>query len=139
MPRTAAMLGILISLAPLSCETTVGLANAPGLGNSPLADAAVHDVVANGRDSCERGLRPGLLRYQVPRCPGVERSAANATVANRAPSPKGIVMPWVEHYYSGWPCSSRENDADRMAFARLAPPHAASDHAMRRLTCAWPL
>jgi hypothetical protein len=139
MPRTAAMLGILMSVAPLSCATTVGLANAPGLGSRPLADASVHDVVANGRDSCERGLRPGPLRYQVPPCPGVERPAAVRTVANRAPSAKGIVMPWVEHYYSGWPCSSRESEADRTTLARFAPPYAVSDRALSRLTCDWPL
>jgi hypothetical protein len=139
MPRTAAMVGILMSLAPLSCATTVGLANAPALGASPRADAGVHDVVANGRDSCERGLGPGPLRYQVPPCPGVERPAADRTVTNPAPSAKGIVTPWVEHYYSPWPCSSQENDSDRMTLARLASPHAAPDRASTGLTCAWPL
>jgi hypothetical protein len=141
MPRTAALLGILMSLAPLACGTTVhpGLANVPALGTSPVAGASVHDVVANGRDSCERGLRPGPLRYQVPPCPGVERPAADRTIANRAPSAKGIVMPWVEHYYSRWPCSSQKNEADRMTLARLAPRDAASDRALRGLTCAWPL
>jgi hypothetical protein len=143
MPRTAALLGMLMSLGPLACATTVypGLANVPALGTGPAADASVHDVVANGRDSCERGLGPGPLRYQIPPCPGVERPAAGPTVvANRAPSAKGIVMPWVEHYYSRWPCSSRENEADRMTLARLASPYAASDrNKLSRLNCAMPL
>jgi hypothetical protein len=141
MPRTAALLGMLMSLAPLACVTTVhpGLANAPALGTAQVADGSVHDVVANGRDSCERRLGPGPLRYQVPPCPGVERSGVDPTIANRAPGAKGIVVPWVNHFYSRWPCSSSENEADRMTLARLASPYAASDRALSGLTCAWPL
>jgi hypothetical protein len=142
MPRTAALFGMLMSLAPVACAGTVypGLANASALGTSPTADVSVHDVVENGRDSCERGLGSGPLRYQIPSCPGVERRAADPTVvANRAPSAKGIVMPWVEHYYSRWPCSSREDEADRVALARLASPYAASDLKLSRLICTMPL
>jgi hypothetical protein len=141
MPRTTALLGILMSLAPLACATTVrpGLANVPALGSSLVADASAHDVVANGRDSCERSLRPGPLRFQVPPCPGVVRGAPDPSVASRAPKAKGLVVPWVERYYSRWPCSSGEYEADRMTLARLAPPYAASDRALSGLTCARPL
>ena len=141
MPRTAALLGMLMSLAPLACTIAVqpGLANAPALGTRPVADFGVHDVVANGRDSCGRALGPGPLRYQVPPCPGVERPRADSSIASRAPGTKAIVMPWVEHYYSPWPCTSRENEADRMTLARLASPRVASDRPSSGLTCAWPL
>ena len=141
MPRTAALLDMLMSLAPLACTITVhpGLANAPALGTNPVADVGVHDVVANGRDSCGRALGPGPLRYQVPPCPDVERPRADSSVASRVPSAKGIVMPWVEQYYSPWPCSSRGNEADRMTLARLASPLLVSDRGSSGLTCAWPL
>jgi len=144
MPRTAALLGMALSLAPLACATSVhpGLANAPALGSTPVAaDASVRDVVANGRDSCERGLGPGPLRYQVPPCPGVERAAAATPIVNPAPSAKGIVIPWVEHYYSPWPCSSSDqnNEANRMTLGHLASPRAAPDRALSGPTCTWPL
>jgi hypothetical protein len=56
MPRTVPLLGILMSLVPLACATTIypGLANVPALGAGPVVDPSVHDVVANGGDSCER-------------------------------------------------------------------------------------
>jgi hypothetical protein len=140
MPRTAALLGILMFLGPLACASTVhpGLANAPALGSNPPVDATVHDVVANGRDSCERKLGPGPLRDEVPPCPGVERPASPPiVVASPALSGKGIVMPWVEHYYSRGPCVSSEDEADRMTLARQ-PPYTASSRSLGGLTC-WPL
>jgi hypothetical protein len=141
MPRATALFGLLMPLATLACATTVhpGLANVPAIATSPVADAGVHDVVANGRDSCERRFGPGPLRYQVPPCPGAERPAADPTVAKRVPSAKGVVMPWVEHYYSPWPCASWELEADRTRLARLTSPYVASDFAFSGLTCAWPL
>jgi hypothetical protein len=141
MPRTTAVLGIVMLLAPLGCATTVqaGLANAPALGTSPVADASVRDVVANGRDSCERALGQGPLWHQLPPCPGVERPAV-PTFAVRAPGTKGVVMPWVEHYYSHWPCSSWETGTDRMSFAGLASPaRVSSDRPLSALTCNKPL
>jgi hypothetical protein len=143
MPRTTALLGtMLMSLAPLACVNTVhpglvNVANVPATAISPVADASVQDVVPNGSYSCERRFGPGPLRYEVPPCPGVDRPAADPTVANRVPSAKGIVMPWVEHYYS--PCASWKNEAGRITLARLASPYVASDFAFSGLTCAWPL
>jgi hypothetical protein len=141
MPRTAVLLGMLMSLTPIACATTIqpGLANAPALGSSPLADGSVRDVVANGRDSCERRLGPGPLRYQIPPCPGVERSAADPTFANRAPTAKGIVSPWVKHFYARWPCASSEMEPDRMTLARLSLPNSTWDRSLSRPACAWPL
>jgi len=140
MRRAAALVGMLMSVGPLACATTVqpGLANAPALSTSPVADANVRDVIANGRDSCERGLGPGPLRYQIPACPRVERPAAAPAVIRVAPPAKGIVMPWVEHYYSRWPCSSPENEANGVTLASPAPPSTASDRGSS-LSCAGPL
>jgi hypothetical protein len=97
----------------------------------------VHDVVANGRDSCERGLGPGPLRYQIPECPDVERLASPPGVVSVAPTAV-TVMPWVEHYYSRWPCSLSEDEANRMTLANPASPHAPSERGLI-LTCAGPL
>lgn len=139
MPRTTALFAMLMSLAPLACATTVhpGLANAPALGGSPVADVAVHDVVANGPDSCERKLGPGPLRYQVPSCPPVERPVVQTIVVNPASSEKGIVMPWVEHYYSRALCSASDGEPDRMTLVRQQP-YAVSDRPLSGLAC-WPL
>lgn len=141
MPRTAAWLGMLTSLATLSCTTTVypGLANAPALGTNPSAEASVHDAVANGREACGRGLGPGPLRSQVPACPGVEQSRGDSTTANRPPDASGIVMPWVEHYYSRVPCSAPESEAHRLTLARTASLYALSERGSSGMTCGWPL
>jgi hypothetical protein len=130
------------SLAPLACAMTIhpGLANVPALGASPIADASVHDVVANGRDSCGRGLGPGALRYQLPPCLDVERPAIDSSVSKLAP--KGIVVLWVDHYYSRWPCPSSKNEPGSMTLAHLAPSPAATNNfalSPSAQTCAWPL
>jgi len=141
MPRSAALLGISVSLATVACGTTIhpGLANALALGKGPPVDTSVHDVVANGNDSCERGFGPGPLRYQIPPCPGVERPAAAATVVGRVQGANGVVMPWVEHYYSRWSCpflQSREDAAIAVGF--VPRQAAASDGRSTALTCALP-
>jgi hypothetical protein len=136
IPRTVALVG---TLASLGCATSVqpGLANVPALSTGPVADANVHDVVANGRDSCERGQGPGPQRYRIPECPDVERLAPPPGVVSVAP-PSATVMPWLEHYYSRWPCALWEDQASRMTLADPASPHAASDRGLI-LTCAGPL
>jgi hypothetical protein len=140
MPRAAALVGMLVLLTPVACATAVqpGLANVPALSTSPVADASVHDVIANGRDSCERGLGAGPLRHQFPLCPGVERPAPAPVVIRVAPSEKWFVMPWVEHFYSRWPCSSPENEANRVTLARPESPYTASERGLS-LSCAGPL
>jgi hypothetical protein len=140
MLRNAALFSIvMMSLAPLGCATTVhpGLANAPALGGSPVADVRVHDVVANGRDSCERKLGPGPLRDEVPPCQTVERTPDSPVVTGPTSSEKVIVMPWVEHYYSRAACFSSENEPELMTMARTLP-YTASDHPLSAMTC-WPL
>jgi hypothetical protein len=129
---------MLASLAPLGCAMTVqpGLANASALSTTPVADATVNDIVANGRDSCAREFGPGPLRDQIPACPAVEeRRAGQPPVIGVAPP--AIVIPWVEHYYSRWPCLLLENEASRLT---LANPAALSvGERGLSLTCAGPL
>lgn len=47
----------------------LGLANAPWLGGT-TPETRVHDVIANGRDSCERSAFPEgeVLRGEIPSC-----------------------------------------------------------------------
>jgi hypothetical protein len=115
MLRTAAVIGMLLSLGPVACATTVqaGLANAPGLSGT-LADPRVHDAIANGTDSCEPA--PGALRNEVPPCP-IARPESNPTVAIQPPSAKRDVVPWVEHYYTPWACFSQDDQVGRVTLA----------------------
>jgi hypothetical protein len=140
LPPTLAVLATLVSLAPLGCATTVqpGLANAPSLSTTPVADANVHDVVANGPDSCEGRLGPGPLRYQFPPCPGVERRALPPAAVGVASPEKGIVLPWEEHHDSRPPCSFSENDAKRVTLGNPGALYSASDRGLI-LTCVGPL
>ncbi len=66
---------VLTSALLMGCASSlqVGLANAPGLGGA-TAETRVHDVIANGRDSCERSAFPqgDVLRGHIPPCAGTE-------------------------------------------------------------------
>lgn len=58
-----------------------GLANVPAVpGGSP--ETRVHDVIANGRDGCERWMFPqgGALRGQIPPCGGETTSPPKLAV-----------------------------------------------------------
>jgi len=135
MPRNAALLGIVMLFAPLACTPVVrpGLANAPALSGTPV-DARAHDVIANGGDSCERRLGPGPLRNEVPPCATVGPPSSDPTVAIRLPSERALR--WVEHYYTDWPCSSRDAPMRRVTLAgSFASPPVASDHRLRGATC----
>jgi len=111
------------SLAPLllGCGSSVrpGLSNAPRLGGTALADEQIHDVVSNGDDGC--GLHPehgGVLRGRIPPCPGAAHPLARTSwLPTSAPSPadEGLVVPWLQHFYVGWPCA---NNAPRKPAAR---------------------
>jgi hypothetical protein len=70
MAKTAVS-SVVAALCLSACGGVVqpGLANAPVLGGA-TAETRVHDVIANGHDSCERSMFPqgGVLRGQVPPC-----------------------------------------------------------------------
>jgi hypothetical protein len=107
-----AMTAFALWFASVGCATTVhpGLANAPGLGGTRIVDARVHDVIANGQDSCGRRPEPdpGPLRYRWPPCrretsPGMSTGLAPSTVRDDSGAQR-----WMKHYYFGWPCGTRQ-------------------------------
>jgi hypothetical protein len=113
-----------MSLVPLGCATAFrpGLANAPQLSGSPIVDVRVHDVIANGRDSCERRLGAGPLRNEIPACtaptpaavatPTATPSAAVITVGG---SPANVTqVPWVQPYSDRGTCPSWDNRMGRL-------------------------
>jgi hypothetical protein len=63
MGRILPWLAFVIFLSALASGCTVqpGLANAPQLGGTTLADPRVHDVIANGPDSHGRKLRQARM------------------------------------------------------------------------------
>ena len=82
-----------------------GLANAPRLGGTQLADERVSDVISNGNDSCARNVGPGPLRGRVPPCPTTHPTRwAVAPSSSATGAGESLVVPWVDHFYSGWPC-----------------------------------
>jgi hypothetical protein len=104
------LVGAVLVQTSSACSSVVqpGLANAPTLGTTSTAEARVTDVIANGLDSCGRELDPGPLRHRIPKCPTVTERAT--PISFRFVLPPGstgddVVQPWLEHYYSGWPCS----------------------------------
>jgi hypothetical protein len=105
------------SIAPLSlgCGSSVrvGLANAPRLGGTSTVDNRVTDVVSNGDDGCgvSSVSERGVLRNRIPPCPRAT-SVHNISASVVQPEPHnepngGLVEPWVDHFYVGWPCSTR--------------------------------
>lgn len=104
------------SIAPLSlgCGSSVrvGLANAPRLGGASTVDNRVADVVSNGDDACgvPSVSESGVLRNRIPPCPRVT-GTHNLSVSVVRPAPGnepngGLVEPWLDHFYVGWPCST---------------------------------
>jgi len=77
----------MIALASVSsgCSVHAGLSNAPTLGATPGASRRVHDVIANGTDSCERLGSGSPLRGHEPSCDG--------EAAPRSPVPVAYVRP----------------------------------------------
>jgi hypothetical protein len=64
-----------------------GLANVAGIpagGPGGTPEMRVHDVIANGRDSCPRSGEGSVLRGQIPPC-GAEQAHDRASYAPPAP------------------------------------------------------
>jgi hypothetical protein len=78
-----ALIRVSLVFCPLlaGCSLQFGLANAPVVINAGTTETRVHDVVANGRDSCERRwFPPGqVLRGEIPPCVKTERLPRVAT------------------------------------------------------------
>ncbi|MGD0526828.1 MAG: hypothetical protein ABSE49_16900 [Polyangiaceae bacterium] len=103
-----------------------GLANAPRLGGTGLADERVSDVISNGNDSCARSTGPGPLRGRIPPCPTTHPTRwGNVAPSSATGASESLVIPWVEHFYSGWPCPHATSSAvasTKTPPAWLAPP-----------------
>jgi hypothetical protein len=86
------------------CGSTfpVGLANAPGLGGD-TPETRVHDVVANGHDSCERSGFPqgDVLRGHVPPCATEQKRIVAAPAPSATPSSPGR---WLSPLYPTGVC-----------------------------------
>jgi hypothetical protein len=148
MPRWLVLAAFSIAPLALGCGSSlhdaaalqVGLANAPNLGGSPAAEGrangtvagGVTDVVANGNDSCGRYAEHGVLRNQFPPCPSWLPPHPAATVAPPVHEEvsRGLVQPWVNHFYTGWPCPD--------ATASSRKPHAWSALDATVAECAVP-
>jgi hypothetical protein len=104
MHRILASLAFVIVPSVLACGFTVqpGLANAPTWGGTTLADPRVHDVIANGPDSCGRKLDPGPLRYRVIPCPRASSSPSRTPSRASSPSPGAVIVPSVERHDAHW-------------------------------------
>jgi hypothetical protein len=77
--RASILSGVICAfLVGCSSSVQVGLANAPLLANGGTPETRVHDVIANGNDSCERsGFPPGeVLKGHIPPCVKKEKLAA---------------------------------------------------------------
>ena len=113
-------------LAPwiVGCASSVqpGLANAPRLGGAPVADERVSDVISNGNDSCARSVGPGPLRGRLPPCPTTHPTRWAVAPSTATSAGGGLVGPWVEHFYSGWPCPHAAVASSPRTPAWLAPP-----------------
>jgi hypothetical protein len=85
-----------------------GLANAPRLGGAAAPDDRVSDVISTGGDSCGRWAEQGPLRHRIPPCPSAAHAAASMWLltSSTAPAqPPGVVVPWLQHFYTQWTCS----------------------------------
>jgi hypothetical protein len=84
--NTAAVVALLaFAWVSDGCSLHAGLSNAPALGATPGAPRRVHDVIANGEDSCQRLGTGSPLRGHAPPC---EREAAP-----RSPVPTMAYVP----------------------------------------------
>jgi hypothetical protein len=81
----------------LGCTSTVqvGLANAPLLINGGTPETRVHDVIANGHDSCERSAFPPgeVLRGEIPPCNPTERAPGVPAFMPTQPPPGVRISP----------------------------------------------
>jgi hypothetical protein len=106
-------LTVFCAIPALGCGSSVGgaagLANAPRLGGVTTADNRVNDVIANGDDACGVSAESGsVLRNRIPPCASWAPREPMASVVTPAASQSsvGLVQPWLNHFYVGWPCAT---------------------------------
>jgi hypothetical protein len=108
MSRWLVLTVLSTATAMLGCAPSLqaGLANGPRLGGTGLADERIHDVVSNGDDGCGRHAEHGPLRNRMPPCSTIAQPVTGTmrwTVG--AGGNESLVLPWVQHFYRGWPCA----------------------------------
>jgi hypothetical protein len=117
------VLTVLTAAFPLvGCGSSVraGLANAPRLGGTATADNRVTDVVSNGDDSCVAYTEHGVLRGRLPPCQ--TRTSALPISSAPVPVPPGaLVLPWVDHFYVGWPCPMTTSSRQLRSWSAPSP------------------
>ncbi|MGO8995591.1 MAG: hypothetical protein ACLQVI_19960 [Polyangiaceae bacterium] len=123
MERAGRLMVFLFAIAgQAGCASTSPLE--PGLANVPAVPLGgpfdVHDVIANGRDSCPgaRVASGDPLRYRYPACPGGETTPVNVTLlAVPVPPPGPEDDLWNLHLRGLPPC---EGDLAERAGAEIA-------------------
>ncbi|HLK38444.1 MAG TPA: hypothetical protein VKU41_16890 [Polyangiaceae bacterium] len=118
--RLLAAWSLVPCVAGCGASVRAGLANGPKLGST--GDEGIHDVIANGEDGCATGGGQGPLRHRVPPCPAAARASGPASwtpSASGGPPEGGLVVPWLKHFYVGWPCATpaESRTAARVAWA----------------------
>src|ERR1700722_7575670 len=108
MGRWPILVAMSLAFPGLGCgdRLVAGLANAPSL-NRTAPDESVHDVVANGSDSCGRELGRSPLRGHVPPCQAATPAIAPAPLVlpvAGASEEEDVVTPWLRHFYAPSPC-----------------------------------
>ena len=111
MSRWRLLTAFSIVLLATGCGSTLrgGLSNAPRLGGS-ADEARVHDVIANGDDACastgetapQRGTFKlcSLASHPAPKPPWLPPLRVHPSMETDPD------VPWLEHFYVGWPCVS---------------------------------
>ena len=110
---------VALSLPSLGCTVRAGLASAPALGTTPGTERRVHDVVANGIDSCERRAAGSPLRGRLPPCANDGTSPPSANfqpIAQKERTSDG----WMNPIYLRWPsCVAMSGEEETFASGAL--------------------
>jgi hypothetical protein len=98
-----------------------GLANAPWIGSTALADEdGIHDVIANGDEGCGRFGEHGPLRNRIPVCAtGSRRAIAAPSLAPPTAPANGLVVPWLYRHYVEWLCPHGASDPNALAWSTM--------------------
>jgi hypothetical protein len=131
------VLGLFSMMLVSGCTPSleVGLANAPALGRAGTSDDRVSDVISNGGDACGRHAERGPLRGHWPGCATATSRSGAASSRWLSPTLRpeftagapgdGLVVPWLQHFYTGWPCphpSASEAKTVAVAWSVAAAP-----------------
>ncbi len=116
-------------VAGCAASVTPGLANVPRVDGLGAYEEGVRDVVANGDDSCSRYAEGSPLRGRWPPCRTATRSTASTELLPGYPTGEpSLVLPWLEHFYVGWPCAhaTAKRTTKSVAWTTVSAPRATS-------------